>query len=114
MFSKLVGIDHLVNQSKLTGPVHWIVVAPNVDTLYSVAVLDLRRGPEVLTVPEIHDRYYAYHLPDTYTQSFAYVGTRATAGRAGSWVIVAPGWHGRVPAGDSLIRSSTPLVFLLG
>ena len=114
MFSKLVGIDHLVNQSKLTGPGPQIVVAPNVDTLYSVAVLDLRRGPEILTVPEIHDRYYAYQFLDMYTQSFAYVGTRATAGRAGSWVIVAPGWHGRVPAGDSLIRSSTPLVFLLG
>ena len=51
MFSTLVGIDHLVNQSKLTGPGPQIVVAPNVDTLYSVAVLDLRRGPEILTVP---------------------------------------------------------------
>ena len=113
-FSKVIGIDHLVNQTKLTGPGPQVVVAPNVDTLYSVAVLDLRRGPEILTVPTIHDHYYAYQFLDMYTQSFAYVGTRATAGRAGSWVVVAPGWHGQVPAGDSLIRSSTPLVFLLG
>ena len=114
MFSKVVGTDHLVNQTKLTGPGPQIVVAPNVDTLYSVAVLDLRSGPEMLTVPEIHDRYYVYQFLDMYTQSFAYVGTRATAGRAGSWVVAAPGWHGQVPAGDSVIRSSTPVVFLLG
>jgi hypothetical protein len=113
-FSKLIGIDHLVNQTQLTGPGPQIVVEPNVDTLYSVAVLDLRRGPEILTVPAVHERYYTYQFLDMYTQSFAYVGTRATAGRAGSWVVVAPGWHGQVPAGDSLIRSSTPLVFLLG
>jgi hypothetical protein len=113
-FSKAIGTDHLVNQTNLTGPGPQIVVSPNVDTLYSVAVLDLRRGPEMLTVPAIHNRYYVYQFLDMFTQSFAYVGTRATAGRAGSWVVAAPGWHGQVPAGDSVIRSPTPVVFLLG
>ncbi|MBF6557635.1 MAG: DUF1254 domain-containing protein [Acidimicrobiales bacterium] len=98
----------------MTGPGPQIVVSPNVDTLYSVAVLDLRRGPEMLTVPAIQNRYYVYQFLDMFTQSFAYVGTRATAGRAGSWVVAAPGWHGQVPTGDSVIRSSTPVVFLLG
>jgi|HubBroStandDraft_6_1064221.scaffolds.fasta_scaffold27157_2 hypothetical protein len=113
-FSKAIGTNHLVSQTNLTGPGPQIVVSPNVDTLYSVAVLDLRSGPEMLTVPAIHNRYYVYQFLDMFTQSFAYVGTRATAGRAGSWVVAAPGWNGQVPAGDSVIRSSTPVVFLLG
>jgi hypothetical protein len=77
-------------------------------------VIDLRSGPVVLTVPAIHDRYYTYQFLDMYTESFAYVGTRATAGAAGSWVIAPIGWAGAVPVGDHLIRATTPLVFLLG
>ena len=104
----------LTNQRTLSDASSRLVVAPNVDTLYSVAVLDLRRGPEVLTVPAIADRYYTYQFLDMYTESFAYVGTRATGGRAGSWLVVAPDWRGSVPPGDTLVRASTPVVILLG
>jgi hypothetical protein len=113
-FARLIGVDRLFNQQKLSGPGRGVVVAPNVDTLYSIAVIDLRSGPVVLTVPAIHDRYYTYQFLDMYTESFAYVGTRATAGAAGSWVIAPIGWAGAVPVGDHLIRATTPLVFLLG
>ena len=92
--SRLVGINHLYSQTALSTPASRLVVAPNVDTLYSVAILDLRRGPQVLTAPAITDRYYSFQFLDAYTESFAYVGTRATGGRAGSWVIVPPGWTG--------------------
>ena len=113
-FARLIGVNHLFNQAKLSAPGTGLVVAPNVDTLYSIAVIDLRSGPAVLTVPAIHDRYYTYQFLDMYTESFAYVGTRATAGAAGSWVVTPPGWSGAVPVGDHLIRATTPLVFLLG
>jgi hypothetical protein len=113
-FARLIGVNHLFNQQKLSAPGRGIVVAPNVDTLYSIAVIDLRSGPVVLTVPPIHDRYYTYQFLDMYTESFAYVGTRATAGAGGSWVVAPPGWAGAVPVGDHLIRATTPLVFLLG
>lgn len=108
------GVNHLFAQQQLSDPTSRTVVAPNVDTLYDVAVLDLRSGPLVLTVPEIQDRYYCFQFLDIYTEAFAYVGTRATGGAAGSWVIAPPGWDGDLPPGDSLISAPTPLVFLLG
>jgi hypothetical protein len=113
-FAQLFGLDHLTNQRTLSDASSRLVVAPNVDTLYSVAVLDLRRGPQALTVPAITDRYYTYQFLDMYTESFAYVGTRATGGRAGTWLVVAPDWRGSAPPGDTVVRASTPVVILLG
>lgn len=110
----LVGVNSLFWQTSLSGPESRTIVAPNRDTLYSIAVLDLRAGPVVLTLPEVTDRYFTYQLLDAWTESFAYVGTRATGGRAGTWVIVPPGWEGAAPAGADVIEASTPQVFLLG
>ncbi len=113
-FAPAIGVNHLFAQQQLSDPSSRLVVAPNVDTLYEVAVLDLRNGPLVLTVPEVRDRYYTFQFLDMYTEAFAYVGTRATGGMAGSWVVAAPGWQGALPPGSSLISARTPLVFLLG
>ena len=110
----LIGVNQLFWQTTLSGPESRVIVAPNRDTLYSIAVLDLRAGPMVLTLPEVTDRYYTYQLLDAWTDSFAYVGTRATGGRAGSWVVAPPGWDGEVPAGADLLVAPTPQVFLLG
>ena len=110
----LVGVNRLFWQTALSGPENRFVVAPNRDTLYSIAVLDLRSEPMVLTLPEVTDRYFTYQLLDAWTDSFAYVGTRATGGRAGSWVVTPPGWEGELPAGAERLESATPQVFLLG
>ena len=110
----LVGVNSLFWQTALSGPESRVIVAPNRDTLYSIAVLDLRAGPMVLTLPEVTDRYYTYQLLDAWTESFAYIGTRATGGRAGTWVIAPPGWEGTAPAGAEVIEATTPQVFLLG
>src|SRR5262245_42270603 len=90
------------------------VTTPNADTLYSSAFLDLSRGPLVLDVPEITDRYYSFAFMDFYTNNFAYVGTRATGTRAGAYVIVGPGWRGPAPQGVPVIASPTNAVWLLG
>jgi hypothetical protein len=110
----LLGVNSLFWQSELSGPQNRVVVAPNRDTLYSIAVLDLRAEPMALTLPEVTDRYFTYQFLDTWTESFAYVGTRATGGRAGTWVVVPPDWEGEVPDGAEVLESSTPLVFMLG
>lgn len=110
----LLGTNTLFWQTALSGPESRIIVAPNRDTLYSVAVLDLRAGPLALTLPEVPDRYHTYQLLSPWTDSFAYIGTRATGGRAGTWVIAPPGWDGEAPAGAEVIASPTHQVFLLG
>jgi hypothetical protein len=54
-------------------------------------VLDLSAEPLVLTLPEVTERYFTYQFLDAWTESFAYLGTRATGGRAGRWLIAPPG-----------------------
>jgi hypothetical protein len=110
----LVGVNRLFWQNDLAGPQSRTIVAPNRDTLYSIAVLDLRAEPMVLTLPDVTDRYFTYQFLDAWTESFAYVGTRATRGRAGTWVITPPGWDGELPTGADRIEATTPQVFLLG
>jgi hypothetical protein len=110
----LLGVNNLFWQDALSGPDNRFIVAPNRDTLYSIAVLDLRGEPMALTLPEVNDRYYTYQFLDAWTESFAYVGTRATGGRAGTWVVTPPGWSGALPEGVERIDSPTPQVFLLG
>lgn len=40
------------------------VVRPNVDTLYSLAILDLSAGDLVIEVPNITDRYWVFPFYD--------------------------------------------------
>jgi hypothetical protein len=89
--------------------------SPNNDTLYSMAWIDLRREPVVLSVPEVCDRYYTMELAGMDSDNFAYVGTRTTGGGAGSYAILGPDWHGELPDGvQPLERARTPFVPLFG
>jgi hypothetical protein len=110
----IVGVNTLFNQAAPLGASTSIIVSPNQDTFYSVAALDLRSEPVVLTVPDVSDRYWTYQFLDAWTDSFHYVGTRATGGTGGSFVIAPPGWDGELPVGAELVVSPTPRVFLLG
>ena len=53
------------------------VVRPNVDTLYSPAVLDLGREPLVLSVPAT-DRYFMLPMMSLWTDIYAVPGSRTT------------------------------------
>jgi hypothetical protein len=113
-FAGLIGTNNLFNQAALSDASTRLIVAPNQDTLYSVAVVDVRSEPLVLTVPDVHDRYWTYQFLDAWTNSFHYIGTRTTDGNGGTFVITAPGYAGTLPAGTTKIESPTPTMFLLG
>ena len=84
-----------------------MIVAPNNDTLYSMAHLDLSKGPLVLHVPAVaHHHYYVFEFLDPYTNVFHYVGTRTTGDGAGNYAIVGPKFHGKLPGGVHRIRST--------
>ena len=74
---------------RLAGPEDTFVSINN-DTLYSIAQIDLSVGPLRLTVPEAGDRYYVLQFVDAWTNNFAYVGTRATGGGAGEFLLLPP------------------------
>ncbi|WP_120352806.1 DUF1254 domain-containing protein [Synechococcus sp. Ace-Pa] len=85
------------------------VVTANSDTPYSFVWLDLRAEPMVISIPAVKDRYYSVMLTDSHTYNYGYLGSRATGGKAGKYMIVGPGWKGEKPAGiDKVFQSLTP------
>ena len=90
------------------------VTAPNADTLYSLAWLDLSQGPWILQLPDEHGRYYLMPMLEAWTDVFADPGTRTTGTGAGEFAIVGPDWHGELPSGVEELRAGTNLVWVLG
>lgn len=70
---------------------------PNVDTLHSVALLELAAGPVILTAPDIPDRYWSVRVVDCYAQRLFHLGTRATHGKGGQHALIGPDWKGKLP-----------------
>lgn len=110
----LLPVNRLHHQSATADPTSRVVVAPNVDTLYSIAWLDLRGGPVLLTHPDMGARYFDFQFLDIYTDVFANVGTRATGPAAGAHVVVPPGWDGPLPADAAVVESSTWDAWMIG
>jgi hypothetical protein len=110
----LLPVNQLYSQAAMSGPATRVVVAPNADTLYSIAWLDLRSGPVLLNHPEMGERYFDFQLLEMYTNVFGNIGTRETGQAAGSHVIVPPGWHGETPAGAAVIESPTWDAWMIG
>lgn len=89
------------------------VTTPNNDTVYSIAFVDLGRGSARLSIPATGSRYFSMAIMDAWSNNFAYLGTRATGGRAVTVTVVAPG--APAPAGAvRIIRSPTRWVWMLG
>jgi hypothetical protein len=87
----------------------------NLDTLYTVGVLDLSKGPQVLHVPDIVGRYYSVQFTDPSDgTNFAYVGKRTTGTKADDYLITGPGWKGTVSHGIKQISSPNNSVLVIG
>jgi hypothetical protein len=106
--------NQIISIAKLVDPAVKTVVAPNHDTTYTVAQLNLSGGPLVIDVPDTAGRYYVLQLLDAYSNTFGYIGRRTTGTGAGSFAVVPPGFGGRLPSGVTRVESPTPLVWLLG
>ncbi len=87
----------------------------NRDTLMTAGCLDLRKGPQILHVPDMAGRYYSVQFNDpSKNVNFAYVGKRATGTKAGDYLITGPGWKGQVPGGMKQIYSPNNSVLVWG
>jgi hypothetical protein len=90
------------------------VTAPNADTLYSLAWLDLAKEPYVLGLPDQGDRYYLMPMLSGWTNVFAVPGKRTTGDAAQTYAITGPGWTGELPEGVKELKSPTNMVWILG
>jgi hypothetical protein len=90
------------------------VTAPNADTLYSTAWLDLAKEPFTLSLPDEGDRYFLVPMLSGYTDVFAVPGKRTTGDKAQAYVITGPNFAGPIPQGLKELKSPTNMVWILG
>lgn len=91
-----------------------VVTAPNADTLYTTAWLDVGKEPWILTIPDANGRYYMMPMLDGWTDVFQAPGTRTTGDGPQVYAITGPHWKGKLPRGVTKFQSPTAMVWLLG
>ena len=90
------------------------IAAPNPDTLYTTAWIDLSRAPYILGIPNSKGRYYLMPILDAWTNVVASPGSRTTGTAAQRYIITGPNWTGSIPAGLKEYKSPTNLVWIVG
>jgi hypothetical protein len=90
------------------------VTAPNADTLYTTAWLDVGKEPWILSLPDANGRYYLFPMLDGWTTVFQVPGKRTTGTGPQKYAITGPGWTGTLPEGVTEYKSPTSLVWLIG
>ena len=90
------------------------VTAPNADTLYTTAFVDVDKEPWILSIPDMKDRYYLFPMLDGWTNVFQVPGKRTTGTDAQTYAITGPGWTGKLPDGVKEYKSPTNIVWILG
>jgi hypothetical protein len=88
--------------------------APNADTLYTEAWLDVSKEPVVFSIPDMGQRYYIMPILDGWSEVIFVAGSGTTGGKAQTYVITGPGWKGSLPAGAKQVKSPTGMVWILG
>jgi hypothetical protein len=89
------------------------VTAPNADTLYSSAWLDVGKEPYVVTIPDEKGRYFLMPMLSGWTDVFAVPGKRTTGTEAQKYAITGPGWKGDLPDGVKELKSPTSIVWII-
>ena len=106
-------LNQISHAKNVATPQDKSIVAPNVDTPYSYAWLDLQAEPIILTLPKVKKgRYVAIQLIDSYTYIIDYIKPSHTDKT--SYMLVGPGWIGQAPKGiEKVIRADTNIVLAL-
>ena len=106
--------NSIAHNRQVASPEDKTVIAPNCDTPYSYAWMDLRAEPIVATVPRFEkNRYVSLQLNDLYTYIFGYVTPRTNGNEGGDFLIAGPDWSGGIPRGIKKIFQS-PTQMALG
>jgi len=91
------------------------IVGMNVDTLYSLANVDLRAEPVVLVVPPMQGkRWWIMQVLDGWNDVPAAPGFRTHGDKGGKFALVGPNFKGTLPAGLEPIHVDTSLAVIGG
>lgn len=103
-------LNQFVHTSNLSTPETTFVPAPNNDTTYSRAWLDLRSGPVLMETPDTDDRFYSIQFLDLFSDTLCNVGRRTTGTKPMRFAVVGPQGKGDAPADAHVIQSQTNFV----
>ncbi|MBB4781546.1 hypothetical protein BJY27_002507 [Streptomyces rapamycinicus] len=106
------GIAKFRHERALAGPGFSAFRAPNVDTLYSSAWLDLRGQAVELRTPDFGDRYFTVQLVDAYSNALNISNRTVGSASARYWLVPAQ-WAETAPEGTTLVRVPTAVTWLL-
>ncbi|MCC7517168.1 MAG: DUF1254 domain-containing protein, partial [Pseudomonadales bacterium] len=99
-------VNQFVNVKRYPPADYRGVSAPNADTLYSLAWLDVKE-PQVFSHPDMGDRFHLFPMVDLWMTIFASPGTRNGDSKAANYLLTGPGWKGEVPQGMTHIPVAT-------
>ncbi len=108
--------NEFARATRLPGPEDKDASWPNPDCLTSIAWIDLRTEPVVLSVPSTDNgRFYHFQIVDLFTRNFAYVGSRTTGTRSGSYLLAPTDWDRMQPPGvRGTLRTNSQFVLVIG
>ena len=88
--------------------------APNADTLYTEAWLDVSQEPWIVGIPDMGDRYYILPMLDGYSNVFMVASPPTTGSKPQTYAITGPNWSGALPDGVVQVKAPTGMVWILG
>jgi len=99
-------------------PEERLVACPNQDVVYGFGIIDARRGPSVVQVPDFGGRFWVYQAVNQRTDSFVRLGAMYGT-EPGLYLLAPPSWDDQVPDGiagvfrfDTRIAVCIPRVFM--
>lgn len=106
-------VNQFVNVKRYPPADYRGVSAPNADTLYSLAWIDVKE-PQVFSHPDMGKRFHLFPMVDLWMTIFASPGSRTGDGKAANLLLTGPDWKGEVPKGMTHISVATRYMVILG
>ncbi len=89
------------------------IPAPNADTVYAAAWIDVGENPVQLSYSDMGKRYFMLPLYSQWQEIIATPGVRTTGSKANTFLITGPTWQGEVPPKLKQIKSPTRYVLVI-
>jgi len=106
-------INQLVKVPVLADAAAKDVVTPNVDTIYTQALIDLYQDAVVLELPRT-DRFSIMQFMDAYTSTITIIDCMTLPEGGEKFLLTGPYWKGEVPEGMTQIKCPSNSVWMLG
>lgn len=106
-------INQLVKVPVLADAAAKDVVTPNVDTIYTQALIDLYKDAVVLVLPKT-DRFSIMQFMDAYTSTITIIDCMTFENDSEAFLLTGPFWKGEVPEGMTEVKCPSNMVWMLG